>query len=151
MRPLSVLIVDDQLAKYEALQSFFAVFSPATSVTWIKNYRQAQANLSSLTHDLVVLDMSFEVHGASTEDMSLDGLAGIHVLQFMWRSRIKVPTVICTSHLSYADPNFGRIDGIEELRTFLASYFSDVVIGCVWMGPESTVWQSELKEIIWNG
>ena len=148
MKPESILVVDDQLAKYEALQQFASSFYSAAAVTWIKNYRQAQSNLLSFRHDLLILDMSFEVHGASSEDMSLDGLAGIHVLQFMWRSRIRTPTVICTSHLAYSDPNFGQIEGIGGLRSYMRSYFSDTVLGCIWMGADVAAWQGELKEIV---
>ncbi len=145
-----VLVIDDQFAKYEAIEAFFTEKFPEDSLTWIKNFRQAQSNLTKLRFDLVVLDMSFDVHAAESEDSSFNGLSGLHVLQFMWRSKIYIPVIICTSHSKYSDPEFGVLDSIDALRSHVKLSFGDTVLGCVRMGSSEASWKRELEELVRN-
>ncbi|MCP4385551.1 MAG: response regulator [Hyphomicrobiales bacterium] len=142
-----VLLIDDQRAKSEGIKRFFKEIYPSDDVKWTKNFRQAQNNLRHGGYDLVILDMSFEVHGATSEDMRFNGLAGLHVLQFMWRSKIKVPTIICTSHVNYSDPDFGKIRGLDGLKKYVR-VFGSVVIGCVLMEADEKIWHREMNRII---
>jgi hypothetical protein len=138
------------LTKHVAIEAFFTENYPDDKLTKLKNFRQSQSNLMHFDFDLLLLDMSFEVHGAVSEDSSFNGLAGLHVLQFMWASAIEIPTIICTSHDNYSDPDFGRIEGIDELRKYTKRVFGDVVLGCIRMGPDEVVWGAEIKGIIEN-
>ena len=145
---VKVLIIDDKPEKYLAIKDFFLQAAGEFEIFWVKHFRQAQNNLRNINYDLVVLDMSFEVHGGDAEEARFADLAGLHVLQFMWRSRMKIPTIICTSHTKYADPDFGTIDGVEALRTYVRDVFGLSILGCVLMTVDETIWHSEMKEII---
>lgn len=143
-----VVLIDDQPEKNAAINRFFENNYPDDKVTWFKNFRQSQNNLLVYDFDLLILDMSFEVHGAVSEDLAFNGLAGLHVLQFMWISEIELPTIIFTSHDNYSDPDFGEIKGIEELNNHTKRIFGDLVLGCVKMSLDENEWNNKLKEII---
>ena len=142
------MLIDDQQAKWDGVSKFFGEHYPHDGLTWIKNFRQAQNQLTQIHYDLLILDMTFEVHGSVAEDLRFNGLAGLHVLQFMWRSKLKIPTIICTSHENYSDPDFGIIRGVAELDRYVRQVFGDVVLGCVLMVPDEDVWHREMKSMV---
>lgn len=146
----NVLIVDDKHEKYVAIRRFAKDNYPDWSLEWSRHFRQAQNNLRGSKFDLLLLDMSFEIHGAASEDLTFNGLAGLHVLQFMWRSKIVIPTIICTSHENYSDPDFGTIHGIENLTKYVQEVFGPSLIGCVLMTADDVIWKRDLGEMIEN-
>ena len=145
-----ILVVDDKKEKYFAVRRFFSSEYPKWNIEWSKHFRQAQNNLLATKFDLLILDMSFEIHGAASEDLTFNGLAGLHVLQFMWRTKISIPTVICTSHENYSDPDFGMINGIQDLTKYVQSVFGPSVLGCVLMTADEYTWTNDLKKVINN-
>jgi len=144
------VLIDDLPEKKAAVQRFIEKYYPNDELTWFKNFRQAQNNLLVYTFDLLLLDMSFEVHGAVAEDLAFNGLAGLHVLQFMWASEIEIPTVILTSHENYSDPDFGVLRGIDALRNHAREVFGETVIDVVKLVPDEAIWNAQLKEILEN-
>ncbi|MEJ6404783.1 hypothetical protein [Yoonia sp. 2307UL14-13] len=92
--------------------------------------------------------MSFEIHGAASEELTFNGLAGLHVLQFMWRSKIEIPTIICTSHENYSDPRFGTINGLDELTAYVHRVFGPTVLGCVLMTADEQAWNNDLTRLL---
>lgn len=143
-----VLLVDDKREKFIAIRRFLHSKHPDWNLEWSRHFRQAQNNLRTARFDLLLLDMSFEVHGATSENLTFNGLAGLHVLQFMWRSKIDIPTVICTSHENYSDPDFGVIQGIENLTAYVQAVFGPRVLGCVLMTADEKTWNSDLERVI---
>lgn len=144
----NVVIIDDQKAKWDGISDFFYRYYPSYNLSWIKYFRQAQNRFGQEHFDLLILDMTFPVHGAIAEDLGFNGLAGLHVLQFMWRSKLKIPTIICTSHENYSDPDFGLIKGVAELDRYVHDVFGNVVLGCVLMDPDENVWHREMKLMV---
>ena len=145
-----VVLIDDTVEKHDAIQHFFRREFPDDKLTWFKNFRQSQNNLTYYDYDLLLLDMSFERHGATSEDVTFNGLAGLHVLQFLWIENIALPTIILTTHDNFSDPDFGVIEGIDALKDHIRKIFGDVVLDCLSMGPDMHVWESALLEIIKN-
>ncbi len=143
-----VLIIDDQFKKFTDLDRYFAAHHTGVKREWARNFRAAQNTLQKRSFDLILLDMSFPVHGATSEDTAFEGLAGLHVLQFLWRSRIKTPVIICTSHMEYSDPTFGKIVGLESLKNHVAKTFGDAVIDCILIGADETVWHAALRKAL---
>lgn len=144
----NVLIIDDQIKKYNELQRYFSDHRKEVKTEWARNFRSAQNTLQRRSFDLIVLDMSFPVHGATSEDTAFEGLAGLHVLQFLWRSRIRTKVVICTSHMEYSDPTFGRIIGLDSLKDHVARTFGDTVIDCVLIGADESIWHAALGKAL---
>ena len=147
---IEILFIDDQAPKYDRIRTYFAKYQKDVTIEWAKNFRFAQNNLQKRVFDLIILDMSFPVHGATSEDTTFEGLAGLHVLQFMWRARIKTPVIICTSHVEYSDPHFGRISGLDALKAYTSETFGDVVVDCVLMGADDAVWHRAFTEALKN-
>lgn len=143
-----VVLIDDTVEKYNAISEFFASYFPSDELSWFKNFRQSQNNLFYFDYDLLILDMSFERHGATSEDVTFNGLAGLHVLQFLWVQNITLPTVILTTHDKYSDPDFGEIVGLDALKEYIRENFGDVVLDCLSMGPDEKIWHDELAELI---
>lgn len=143
-----ILLVDDQLKKYQEISSFFQINRSECNIEWVRNFRVAQNNILKRSFDLILLDMSFPVHGATSEDTTFEGLAGLHVLQFMWRTGIKTPVIICTSHVEYSDPTFGKLSGLDSLKRYTSETFGSVVADCVLLGSDSTVWHKALSEAL---
>lgn len=143
-----VVVVDDTVEKYNAIRDYFSKYHPSFELSWFRNLRQSQNNLLYFEYDLLVLDMSFERHGATSEDVTFNGLAGLHVLQFLWIESIEVPTIIITTHDKYSDPDFGEIIGLDGLRDHISKNFGDVVVDCISMGPDEHEWHRNLTEAI---
>ena len=106
--------------------------------------------MTQLVGRILILDMSFERHGATSEDVTFNGLAGLHVLQFLWIENIKVPTIIVTTHDKYSDPDFGEIFGLVALKEYIHENFGDAVLDCLLMGPEEEIWHEQLVKAIEN-
>ncbi|SIT77155.1 hypothetical protein SAMN05421665_0509 [Yoonia rosea] len=145
-----VVVIDDTSEKYTAILDFFERYFPTYEVSWFKNFRQSQNNLLYFDYDLLILDMSFERHGATSEDVAFNGLAGLHVLQFLWVENISLPTVILTTHDRYTDPDFGEIVGLDALKGYIHENFGDVVMECLSLGPDEKIWHEQLAEVIIN-
>lgn len=148
--PKKIFLIDDRSEKYFAIRDFLDVNYEDYVFLWAKNYRQAQNILLNDNFDIIILDMSFERHGATSEESTFNGLAGLHVLQFMWRSRIKVPVIICTTHSNFSDPDFGALKGLQELENYVKKYFRTELLGCVLMHADMERWHDKLGEILDN-
>jgi hypothetical protein len=143
-----VVLIDDTFEKHNAMRHFFQREFPEDELTWFKNFRQSQNNFTYFDYDLLLLDMSFEGHGATSEDVTFNGLAGLHVLKFLWVESIVLPTIILTTHDNFSVPDFGVIEEIDALKIHIQKIFGDDVLDCLSMGADNYVWESALLEII---
>lgn len=147
---MKILLVDDQLPKYFAIDGFLKTHFPEFTLEWVKSFSTARVNIRSGKFDLILLDMSFEVHATVIEEANFAGLAGLHILQFMRRARINTPVIVCTAHVRYSDPDFQTLEGVEELEKYINDVFGPICKGCVYLGAEEKIWAKKLKRLITN-
>lgn len=145
---MNVLIIDDQPKKFKDLRDYLNGRFVDPKIHYAKSFQSARQYLRLYQLDLVLLDMSFDVHNSTLEEVNFVGLAGLHVLQFMKRARIETSVIVCTAHRTYSDPDFGSIDGLEALNKHVTSHFGSFCKGCVYMGADRDEWISSLDGFI---
>lgn len=142
--PMSVLIIEDQIIKYFQVKVLLEE-QLAVEITWCKDLLGAKRVLAVEEFNWILLDMSFgDIHSSHIGGFA--GLEGIHVLQYIYRKRISTPVIICTTHTTFNDPDFGKFDNLEDLSTHVFSVFPDNVRLCIGVKANSNHWQQQILE-----
>jgi CheY-like chemotaxis protein len=146
MTKASVLIIEDNETKRlkigQALPPGFG--TPA----WAQSIAQAYRLIQTKAWNLIILDMTFHVAHSPGHDGEKESLAGIEVLQFLTRRRIKVPVVVATQHASFSNADIPGIDSIQALDRLLSKLFPDNYCGTVAVDPSEESWKVDLQKAV---
>ena len=130
---MKVLIIDDLIKKYRLIQRVFNKIDANAEYVHCRTSNSARAILKSYSFDLIFLDMSFNTNDNPSENAAWEGLAGLRVLQMIYRLRIKTKVIIFTAHSSdYKDPYNSEINTLDDLNKHVAKYFPEICLGCIY-------------------
>lgn len=129
---MRILVVDDQKSKYRQIRPIIDSIFPDSRIRHCKTFISAISNLERASWDLVFLDMSFDVNESPTEEAGFEGLAGLQILQHLYRANLQTKVIIFTAHNSFEDPFHERIEGLDALNQHVQEYFQDLCLGCIY-------------------
>lgn len=118
----SILIVEDNATKRAEIERALPaneVFEVRATATIAQAYRV----LVGKPWSLIILDMTFQVLQGAGNEMAKEALAGIELLQYMTRSRIRAPVIVATQHSDFATPDMPGVNSIESLHELLTDLF----------------------------
>ena len=128
---MRVLIVDDQRMKIEQAKRILVSIFPDAEYRSGKNFQRAISMLEGYAWDLVILDMSFSINDDPSDYAGFEGLAGVQVLQYLFRSDIKTKVIIFSAHTQFEDP-YLSVGSLEDLQELVLEYFEELCLGCVY-------------------
>jgi CheY-like chemotaxis protein len=141
----SVLIVEDNATKCAEIRNCFKIF-PQLSQTFLIESTHSIASayrvLEGKPWDLIILDMTFQAPLGSGNEIAKEALAGIELLQYMSKRRMKTPVIVATQHSSFSSTDMPGIDSIEKLHAVLSRLFP---------GNYRKIVQVDLAEKAWKG
>ncbi|MCC5961478.1 MAG: response regulator transcription factor [Rhodobacteraceae bacterium] len=143
---MRVLIVDDQRMKIEQATRVLKNIFPNAEYRSSKNFHRAISMLEGFQWDLVILDMSFSINDNPSDYAGFEGLAGVQVLQYLFRSDIKTKVIIFTAHTQFEDP-YLSVGTLEDLERLILEYFEDICLGCVFSKLPDSELENVFKEL----
>lgn len=122
MKKYSVLIVEDNVTKQNALATAMPILHEFDT-NFAPSISQAYIAISRKPYDIIILDMTFQVSQSAGRETSKEAIAGIELLQYMSRRRIRSLVIVATQHTSFSTPETPGIDSIEKLDSLLSELF----------------------------
>jgi len=150
MYPRKILVIDDQTPKFDQVKNLLSDLFPLSTFRHLKNFQYAVSQLAQSEFDLVVLDMSFNVNYNPSESVGFENLAGLRILQHMFRRNIKIPVIIFTAHSEFSDPGIHSIKGMDELRRYVEEFFPGLCLGCIYSKERPDQIREQFRAIIEN-
>lgn len=142
MARANILIVEDIPSKQAAIES--ALASVESNSHAVRSITDAFRLVSEQRWDLIILDMTFQVDRSAGFESGRQATAGIELLQFMARRRLRTPVIVATQHVSFSSPEIGEIDGIAALDELLTEAFPHIYRGTVKVDQSEGSWKLEL-------
>jgi len=146
-----ILVVDDQKSKYKQLRPIVKSIFPKCRIKHSITFLRAIANLENELWDLVFLDMSFDVNDQPSEDVGFEGLAGLQVLQHLYRIDSSTKVIIFTAHNGFEDPFHDKIEGLDELRKHVKLYFDGLCLGCIYSKDNDLSIEQQIRTLWYEG
>lgn len=149
MRPVRVLLIEDDAFKAKRITSFLHDAFPSFHVT---NERSVSSGLTSLVEappQLLLLDMSLSTYDVGPKDAGgrPQNFGGITIFEHMARRRIDAPVIVITQF-----PGFKRDDGapvsLNALREELTSRFPALFRALLSYSAGDRQWEDELAKCI---
>ncbi len=138
-----VLIVEDNLTKQQEIinalpPAFRDGVLPAPSIA------AAYRSVANKRFDLIILDMTFQISNEGGGAIAKESLAGVEVLQYMSRKRIKTPVIVATQHTNFHTVELPDIDSIEKLDALLSDLFPENYVTTVHVDLSGEEWKKRL-------
>lgn len=142
MARAKILIVEDIPSKQTAIEN--ALSSLNGNCHAVRSITQAFRLVGEQSWDLIILDMTFQVDRSAGFESGRQATAGIELLQFMARRRLRTPVIVATQHVSFSSPEIGEIDGIAALHELLTEAFPRIYRCTVKVDQSEGSWKLEL-------
>ncbi|PQZ77361.1 MULTISPECIES: response regulator [unclassified Brevundimonas] len=138
-----VLIVEDNLTKQ---QEIINALPPAfrDGVLPTPSIAAAYRSVANKRFDLVILDMTFQISNEGGGAIAKESLAGVEVLQYMSRMRIRTPVIVATQHTNFHTVELPGIDSIEKLDELLRDLFPENYVTTVHVDLSGEDWKQQL-------
>lgn len=138
-----VLIVEDNLTKQ---QEIINALPPAfrEGVLTTPSIANAYRSVANKPFDLVILDMTFQVSNEGGGAIAKESLAGVEVLQYMARMRIRTPVIVATQHTNFHTVELPDIDSIDKLDDLLRDLFPLNYVATVHVDLSGEDWKQRL-------
>lgn len=146
---MKFLIVEDQEAKAQEIIELFAELDQK-DVHVAASFVDAKRCLSTTTYDWVILDMTIPFEGSTHAGMeeNFEALGGRLLLREMRFKKWLCKVVIVTQYPVF-DPGGERIS-FSDLKREAETTFSDYFKGIVFFRRGSSVWRTQLKDLIFS-
>jgi ActR/RegA family two-component response regulator len=146
----SILIVEDEEPKLNAIRAFLFDDFPMINVSIAKSLTSAISELSNKEFDFCIIDMSlptydFEVDKTGGGKPQTEG--GTEILRFMESECPDLKAVVLTQYNEFATLD-GSVLSIEDLRHNLTQEFSDNLLAVIYYSGQKAEWRSELKKLL---
>ncbi|MBL8547406.1 MAG: hypothetical protein JNL81_13150 [Hyphomonadaceae bacterium] len=145
---MKVLIVEDSLAKEQRIAKLLIERNGvnAADIAVAKNLTTfyAQTRHESVQFDIIVLDMTFGVHGTSG---GREDTAGIEVLQAVLSRGLKTQVIVATQHDRFNYRQI-KIESLDDLNDLLVDWFPDHMRGLVEVDLAESEWESRLADLV---
>jgi len=130
---LKILVVDDQLRKFQLLKRIVSKIFADAEFIHCSTSNAARSILKNYSIDFIFIDMSFNINSNPSEEAAWEGLAGLRVLQSIYRLRVQAKAIVFTAHSGdYKDPHNSEILTFSDLEKHVKKYFPQLCIGCVY-------------------
>lgn len=146
----SILIVEDEEPKLNAIRAFLFDDFPMINVSIAKSLTSAISELSNKEFDFCIIDMSlptydFEVDKTGGGKPQTEG--GTEILRFMESECPGLKAAVLTQYNEFATLD-GSVLSIEDLRHNLTQEFSDNLLAVIYYSGQKAEWRSELKKLL---
>jgi hypothetical protein len=146
-----VLIVEDKDGKFQDLLTEVQAVFPDASVVRAQTVVEAERYLGTGSWDLLVLDVSMDISGASKGAFGGGhaNLGALDILDTMFFEEIECPTVVVTGFDYFVAAGSGdeaEFLGIGDLADMVEKRLPRSYLGCLRYGREG--WQVMLRTII---
>lgn len=142
MTKAEILIVEDIPSKQTAIEN--ALASLGGTLRAVRSITDAFRLVGEQRWNLIILDMTFQVDRSAGFESGRQATAGIELLQFMARRRLRTPVIVATQHISFSSPEIGEIDGIDALDELLKDAFPHIYRCTVKVDQSEGSWKLEL-------
>jgi len=144
-RRYEVLIVEDNATKQ---QEIINALPPAfrDRVLTTPSIANAYRSVANRPFDLVILDMTFQVSNEGGGAIAKESLAGVEVLQYMSRMRIRTPVIVATQHTNFHTAELPDIDSVEKLDELLTDLFPENYVTTVHVDLAGEEWKIRLAQ-----
>jgi CheY-like chemotaxis protein len=145
---MKVLIVEDDQNKLRQLVNFIKEKYPNTELSEKRSYQSGLREISNVTYNLLILDMSMPTFEITPKESGgrPRAFAGKEVLSQMTRRHINVPVIIVTQFETFGDGENKK--SLEELRNELEELRDPKYKGTIYYSAGQDSWKTELSSYI---
>lgn len=139
-----VLIIEDNGSKLQEIRNALPpeFNAPIANTSIAAAYR----TVTTVPFHLVILDMTFQVSNEGGAAVAKESLAGVEVLQYMARKRLRTPVIVATQHTTFHTPELPDIDSIAKLDDLLSELFPNNYFRTVHVDLSGEAWKQQLAE-----
>lgn len=145
---IRILLVEDDQFKAKAILSLLTQDFSNAHVTEAKSLTSAYKLLSSVSFDIVLLDMSLPTFDVGPHDSGGEplGFGGQKLLELLHESGINIPAVVVTQFEQFSDGD--KVIDVEALERNLSNSFPENFRGLVHYNSARSDWRVSLAILV---
>ena len=149
----TVLVVEDDGPKMQAVEQFFAEEFPTLSVITAQSLTSAIAQLAERHVDFAVVDMSIPTYDFAADRAGgglPQGYGGEDILLFIHSEELSTHSVVLTQYAEFRDKGTRDAKSLRQLEASLRESLDERFLGVIYYSGQHGEWRMHMKETILN-